>query len=178
MRVCAARLLMGVAVSCCCTLVSMAAMTCHEAGQQAHNSKKGQQAHNSKGRHECGDMDVPQMAKGTFVQRKILADVEVTLVSKGEFRFEKGKFFEWKVASPVPSVFYATPTNWSVTVRGKTTVHPLNVDVSSFDRIFEIKEMRGYVEKVELEPKKGFPNKVNVKFKNGDRLEIDMVQSR
>ena len=121
---------------------------------------------------------VPDSAAGAFVQRKILKDVDVTLVSRGEFRFEKGRFFEWKVRSPVPSVFFATPTNWSTTVRGRTSVHPLDVDVSSFSKVFEIKEMREYVESVKTEPESGFPKKVSVLFKNGDRLEIDMVQTR
>ena len=122
--------------------------------------------------------DVPDSARGTFVQRKTLVDVDVTLVSKGEFRFEKGRFFEWKVVKPVPSVFFATPTNWAVTVRGKTTVHPLDVDVSSFAKVFEIKEMKEFVKGVRLTPESGLPEKVRVDFKNGDKLEIDMVQSR
>jgi len=123
-------------------------------------------------------VDIPDSAAGTFVQRKVLKDVDVTLVSRGEFRFEKGKFFEWNVRSPVPSVFFATPTNWSTTVRGKTSVHPLAVDVSSLSKVFEIKEMKEYVESVKTEPESGFPNKVSVFFRNGDRLEIDMVQNR
>ena len=122
--------------------------------------------------------DVPDSARGTFVQRKTLVDVGVTLVSKGEFRFEKGRFFEWKVVKPVPSVFFATPTNWSVTVRGKTTAHPLDVDVSSFAKVFEIKEMKEFVKGVRLVPEGGLPERVLVDFKNGDKLEIDMVQSR
>jgi hypothetical protein len=122
--------------------------------------------------------DVPDSARGTFVQRKTLVDVDVTLVSKGEFRFEKGRFFEWKVVKPVPSVFFATPTNWSVTVRGKTTAHPLDVDVSSFAKVFEIKEMKEFVKGVRLVPESGLPERVLVDFKNGDKLEIDMVQSR
>ena len=122
--------------------------------------------------------DVPDSARGTFVQRKTLVDVDVTLVSKGEFRFEKGRFFEWKVVKPVPSVFFATPTNWSVTVRGRTTFHPLDVDVSSFAKVFEIKEMKEFVKGVRLTPESGLPEKVRVDFKNGDKLEIDMVQSR
>ena len=125
-----------------------------------------------------GPGDVPDAARGTFVQRKTLVDVDVTLVSKGEFRFEKGRFFEWKVVKPVPSLFFATPTNWSVTVRGKTTVHPLDVDVSSFAKVFEIKEMKESVKGVRLTPESGLPEKVRVDFKNGDRLDIDMVQSR
>ena len=126
--------------------------------------------------------DVPDSARGTFVQRKTLVDVGVTLVSKGEFRFEKGRFFEWKVVKPVPSVFFATPTNWSVTVRGKTTAHPLDVDVSSFAKVFEIKEMKEFVEKVDVSRDRpvfsceGFsiPSSLAVLFKNGDRLEIEL----
>lgn len=126
----------------------------------------------------CVEVDVPESARGTFVQRKILADVDVTLVSRGEFRFEKGRFFEWNVKTPVPSVFFATPTNWSFTVRGRTTTRPLDVDVSSFEKVFEVKEMKEFVKDVKVVPDKGVPDKVTIFFKNGDRLEIDMVQSR
>ncbi len=126
----------------------------------------------------CAEVDVPESARGTFVQRKILADVDVTLVSRGEFRFEKGRFFEWKVKTPVPSVFFATPTNWSFTVKGKTTARPLDVDVSSFAKVFEVKEMKEFVKDVKAAPEKGIPDRVSVFFKNGDRLEIDMAQSR
>ncbi len=121
---------------------------------------------------------VPESAHGTFVQKKILADVDVTLVSRGEFSFERGRFFEWKVKKPVPSVFYATPTNWSFTVRGKTSVHPLDVDVSSFAKVFEIKEMREFVREVKVDPEVGVPTKVKVLFKNGDIVEIDMAEDR
>ena len=64
--------------------------------------------------------DLPEAAEGTFVQRKILADVDVTLVSKGTFRFGRDRFFEWNTREPIQSVFYATPTNYSLTVNGKT----------------------------------------------------------
>lgn len=122
--------------------------------------------------------DIPESAQGTFVQRKILSDVDVTLVSRGNFRFEKGRFFEWKVTSPVPSVFYATPTNWSFTAGKRTTTRSLDVDVSSFAGIFKVKEMKEFVDGVKVFPTNCFPEKVNVSFKNGDRLEIEMVQNR
>jgi len=121
---------------------------------------------------------VPDSAHGTFVQRRTLVDVGVTLVSRGEFRFEKGRFFEWKVVKPVPSVFFATPTNWSFTVRGKTTSHSLGVDVSSFSDVFRIKEMRENVKNVEVSPESGFPRKVDILFNNGDKVGIELVQSR
>ena len=63
--------------------------------------------------------DLPETAEGTFVQRKMLADVDVTLVSKGTFRFGRDRFFEWNTREPMPSVFYATPTNYSLTVNGR-----------------------------------------------------------
>jgi hypothetical protein len=125
----------------------------------------------------CG-ASLPPSAQGRFVQRKILADMDVTLVSRGVFRFEKGRFFSWQVEKPAPSVFFATPTNWSLTVRGKTTAQPLDVDVSSFEKIFEIKEMKAFVKSVSCTPKSGFPSRVDVIFKNGDRLEIELDQSR
>ena len=64
--------------------------------------------------------DLPPAAQGTFVQRKVLADVNVTLVSKGLFRFEKGHFFEWDTREPVASLFHATPTNYAFTANGCT----------------------------------------------------------
>ena len=121
---------------------------------------------------------IPRSAHGTFVQKKTLSDVGVTLVSKGEFRFVKGVFFEWKVMSPAPSLFFATPTNWSFTVRGKTTTRDINVDVSSISNVFAIKEMKEYVERMTMVPEKGFPEKVEIFFKNGDRIEIELAQSR
>ena len=122
------------------------------------------------------DDGLPESAAGTFVQRKVLADVEVTLVSKGQFRFEKGRFFEWNTLEPVKSGFYATPTNYSISVNGRVSSHALNVDVTSVAKIFEIKEMKEYVESVKTEPEVGFPRSVKVAFKNGDRLEIEMTR--
>ena len=118
--------------------------------------------------------DLPPAAHGTFVQRRILADVDVTLTSKGVFRFERDRFFEWTTREPVASVFYATPTNYAITVGGRTSTHALNVDVTSIAHLFEIKEMKEYVKSVKTEPDKGFPNRVRVAFRNGDRLEIEL----
>ena len=42
-------------------------------------------------------------AKGTFVQKKFLHDVEVTLVSTGTWSFEKDKAFIWNTLKPAPS---------------------------------------------------------------------------
>lgn len=124
---------------------------------------------------EVPGMDaLPPTAHGTFVQRRILADVDVTLVSKGVYRFERDRFFEWDTREPVASVFHATPTNYSVTAGGRTTVRRLDVDVASVAGLFEIKEMREFVRSVKTEPENGFPRHVYVAFKNGDRLEIDL----
>ncbi len=96
--------------------------------------------------------DLPESAEGTFVQRKVLADVEVTLVSKGTFRFARDRFFEWNTREPVPSTFLAT--------------------------LFSIREMKDFVKKVQAHPATGFPTRVDVSFTNGDRLEIEMVRDR
>ena len=120
------------------------------------------------------DDAMPERATGTFVQRKTLADVGVTITSRGTFRFEKGKSFEWNTREPLPSVFVATPTNYVLTVNGKTTAHPLKNDVTSVAQIFEIKEVREFVKEVRTEPEGGFPEKVTIAFKNGDRLAIEM----
>jgi len=120
--------------------------------------------------------DLPARAAGTFVQRKTLADVEVTLVSTGTFRFVRDRFFEWKTLKPVPSVFYATPTNYALTVNGRTTTRALRSDISEIAQIFTIKEVRDFVAGVDAEPPQGFPRRVTVRFKNGDRLAIELTR--
>ena len=122
--------------------------------------------------------DLPEAAEGTFVQRKVLADVDVTLVSKGTFRFGRDRFFEWNTREPMPSLFYATPTNFSITVSGKTTARALEVNVSSVEQLFSIREMKGFVKEVKARPETGFPTRVDVSFANGDRLEIELARSR
>lgn len=118
--------------------------------------------------------EMPSFAEGTFVQRKILADVDITLTSSGTFRFEKDRSFEFKTLKPLPSTFFATPTNYTMTVRGKSTTRALNVDVSSFEKIFEIREVKEFIKEVKVEPEESFPERVRVFFKNGDRLEVDL----
>ncbi len=118
--------------------------------------------------------DLPPSASGTFVQKRILCDVDVTLVSKGDFRFERDRFFEWNTREPVASVFHATPTNYTFTAGGSTTTRNLNVDVTSIASLFEIKEMKEFVKSVKTEPETGFPRHVQVMFRNGDRLEIEL----
>lgn len=117
---------------------------------------------------------MPERAEGTFVQRKTLADVEVTITSKGTFRFVKGESFEWNTIEPLPSTFVATPTNYAMTVNGKTTSNRLRNDVNSIAKIFEIKEVKDFVKDVKAVPATGFPKKLTVDFKNGDRLEIEL----
>jgi hypothetical protein len=50
----------------------------------------------------------------------------------------------------------------------------LNVDVTSIASLFEIKEMKEFVKSVKTEPETGFPRHVQVMFRNGDRLEIEL----
>ena len=120
------------------------------------------------------DDAMPDRAEGVFVQRKTLADVEVTITSKGTFRFETGRFFEWNTREPLPSTFVATPTNYAMTVNGKTTTQRLRNDVNSIAKIFEIKEVKDFVKTVKAVPETGFPEKLTVDFRNGDRLEIEL----
>ena len=117
---------------------------------------------------------MPERAEGTFVQRKTLADVGVTITSRGTFRFEKGRFFELNTQKPRPSLFHATPTNYTMTVNGKPTTHRLKSDVTSVASLFELKEVKDRVKQVTTVPETGFPDKVAVEFKNGDRLEIEL----
>lgn len=120
------------------------------------------------------DDGMPERAAGTFVQRKTLADVDVTITSKGTFRFEKGRFFEWNTEEPLPSSFLATPTNYALTVNGRTTTHRLASSVTSIVQIFEIKEVEAFVKSVTAVPETGFPERVAVAFRNGDCLEIEL----
>ena len=110
------------------------------------------------------------------MQKKTLADVDVTIVSTGTFRFEKGKFFEWKTLEPLPSTFLATPTNYTLTVNGKKTTRRLKSDVDQIAKIFTIKEVKDFVKDVKAEPETGFPDKVTVDFRNGDRLLVEMTR--
>lgn len=118
-----------------------------------------------------GPSEVPERDSGSFVQRKILRDVDVTLVSRGTFAFEKGRSFTWKVATPAPSVFVATPTNYSFSVAGRTTVRKLDIDIDSIAKIFEIKEVREFVKDVRVTGSP-LPTRVEVEYRNGDVLDI------
>ena len=115
--------------------------------------------------------EVPERDAGSFVQKKILRDVEVTLVSCGTFSFEKGRSFTWKVATPAPSVFVATPTNYSFSAGGRTTVRKLDIDVDSIAKIFEIKEVKEFVKDVRVTGSP-LPTRVEVEYRNGDVLDI------
>lgn len=117
---------------------------------------------------------------GTFVQKKSLHDVGVTLTSSGTWSFEKDVAFVWNTLKPVPSLFVATPTNYSFTVGGKTTSRRLDMKIENIAQVFEMKEMKGVVEKVESSSANPvfkaegveIPSSMRVFFKNGDRLEI------
>ena len=114
---------------------------------------------------------VPASASGTFVQRRTLADVGVTLESSGRFRFERGRFFEWETLEPVRSVFAATPTNWTFSAEGRTVSRSASLNLDSVDGVFAAKELSGVVRNVETEGSP-FPSRIRVRFKNGDMHEI------
>ena len=119
---------------------------------------------------------------GTFVQKKSLHDVGVTLTSSGTWSFEKDVAFVWNTLKPVPSVFSATPTNYSFTVGGRTTSRRLDMKIENIAQVFEMKEMKGVVDKVESDGANPvfkadgieIPSLMRVVFKNGDRLEISL----
>jgi hypothetical protein len=119
---------------------------------------------------------------GTFVQKKSLQDVGVTLTSTGTWSFEKDRAFVWNTLKPVPSLFVATPTNYSFTVGGRTTSRRLDMKIDNIAQVFEMKEMKGVVEKVESDGANPvfkadgieIPSSLRVIFKNGDRLEISL----
>ena len=120
------------------------------------------------------------VVRGTFVQKKFLHDVDVTLASTGTWSFEKDKAFAWNTLKPVPSQFVATPTNYSFTVGGRTTSRRLEMKISNLAQVFEMKEMKGVVERVEQDVSDPvykadgivIPSSMRVLFRNGDRLEI------
>ena len=120
--------------------------------------------------------------RGVFEQKKFLHDVGVTLVSTGTWSFEKDRAFSWNTLEPVPSLFTATPTNYSFTVGGKTTSRRLDMKIGNLAQVFELKEMKGVVDRVESgEALAGFedagieiPTTMRVFFKNGDRLDITL----
>ena len=119
---------------------------------------------------------------GVFVQRKVLKDIDVTLTSTGTWSFEKDRAFEWRTLKPMPSLFVATPTNYSFSVGGRTTTRNLKMKIEDVAQIFALKEMKEFVEKVETSPEKPvfsrkgleIPSAFRVFFKNGDRLEIEL----
>ena len=128
----------------------------------------------------CANAEVK--VSGTFVQKKSLHDVGVTLTSSGTWSFEKDVAFVWNTLKPVPSVFSATPTNYSFTVGGKTTSRRLDMKIENIAQVFEMKEMKGVVDKVESDGANPvfkadgieIPSSMRVVFKNGDRLEISL----
>ena len=146
---------------------------------------------------------LPATATGTFVQRKTLVDVEVTITSSGTFSFVKDKSFEWKTLKPLPSTFTATPESYTVTANGKTSTHALSEmkmstglrslvkgDLSTLGDVFDVteaenrlvlipktRELREFVKRATLEGT-GFPSRFTLDYTTGDRLEIDLVQSR
>ncbi len=121
-------------------------------------------------------------AEGTFVQRKVLKDIDVTLRSTGTWRFEKDREFVWRTLKPMPSTFTATPTNYTFSAGGRTTVRRLDMKIDDVAQIFSIKEMKEFVEKVEPSAENPvftcegltIPSSLRVFFKNGDRLEIEL----
>ena len=128
----------------------------------------------------CANAEV--RVNGTFVQKKSLHDVGVTLTSSGTWSFEKDRAFVWNTLKPVPSLFVATPTNYSFTVGGRTTSRRLDMKIENIAQVFEMKEMKGVVDKVESDGANPvfkadgieIPSSMRVVFKNGDRLEISL----
>lgn len=119
---------------------------------------------------------------GTFVQKKSLQDVGVTLTSTGTWSFERDRAFVWNTLRPIPSLFVATPTNYSFTVGGRTTSRRLDMKIDNIAQVFEMREMKGVVDKVESDSINPvfkadgieIPSSMRVVFKNGDRLEISL----
>ena len=123
-------------------------------------------------------------AQGSFVQKKFLHDVGVTLTSTGVWSFEKDVSFVWRTVKPVPSVFEATPTNYTFSVGGRASSRRLAMKIEDIAQIFEIKEMKEFVEKVEVDRANpvfssgdmAIPSSLRVLFWNGDRLDIKLAR--
>ena len=146
---------------------------------------------------------LPATVTGTFVQRKTLADVEVTITSSGTFCIVKDKSFEWKTLKPLPSTFTATPESYTITANGKSSTRAIaelklsaglrslvKGDLSALEDVFDVteaenrlvlvpktRELREFVKRATLEGK-DFPTRFTLDYVTGDRLEIDLVQSR
>ena len=146
---------------------------------------------------------LPAQATGTFVQRKILADVDVTMTSSGTFSIVKDKSFEWKTLKPLPSTFTATPEAYTITANGKSTTRALaelklsaglrslvKGDLTALKDVCDVteaenrlvlvpktRELREFVKRATLEGT-DFPSRFTLDYVTGDRLEIDLVQSR
>ena len=111
-----------------------------------------------------------------------MKDIDVTLTSTGTWSFEKDRAFEWRTLKPMPSLFVATPTNYSFSVGGRTHTRNLKMKIEDVAQIFEIKEMKEFVVGVETSSEKPvfsmeglvIPSALRVFFKNGDRLEIEL----
>ena len=127
-------------------------------------------------------LNAEELVSGTFVQKKYLHDVELTLVSSGTWTFEKDKAFTWNTLKPVPSVFVATPTNYSFTAGGKVISRSMEMKITDLSQVFEMREMKGVVERVERDAGgivfksdgMEIPSLMRVFFKNGDRIEISL----
>ena len=146
---------------------------------------------------------LPARTSGTFVQRKTLADVQVTITSSGTFSIVKDASFEWKTLKPLPSTFTATPESYTVTANGKTSTRALaelkmsaglrslvKGDLSALGDVFDVKEgegrltlvpktreLRAFVTCATLEGA-DFPTRFTLDYATGDRFEIDLVQNR
>lgn len=127
-------------------------------------------------------LNAEELVSGTFVQKKYLHDVELTLVSSGTWTFEKDKAFTWNTLKPVPSVFVATPTNYSFAAGGKVISRSMEMKITDLSQVFEMREMKGVVERVERDAGDivfksdgmEIPSLMRVFFKNGDRIEISL----
>lgn len=135
--------------------------------------------------------EVAEIEEGTFVQTKVLKDLGIKLVSKGNYKFEKGNRFEYKILEPAPSDL--TVTNDGIDaggnkVRGNMAWARIFLNPDAVDEAWQstqngsvvmlkpkIKEVQAFINEVTIDKQHHI---VKVVYPNGDQNEIKFYQNK